>query len=34
METEILSQTEELVRDLPKEGDLKKISEDKLRNFA
>jgi len=34
METEIASQTEELVRDLPKEEDLKKISDDRLRNFA
>ena len=34
MEKEIASQTLELVQDLPKEEELKKISDDRLRNFA
>ena len=34
MEKEIITQTEELVQDLPTEEDLKQISKDKLRKFA
>ena len=34
MEIEFPSQTEKFLRDLPKEEDLKKISDDRLRNFA